>query len=162
MSYPPAVYHGDSGEISATLRRAGTEPELVNMPFSQTHFLATGVGTGGQFGLYRWQFGPRESGPAPHFHRTFSESFYILTGALRLFDGQSWINGEPGDFLYVPPGGIHGFRNESGETASMLLLFTPGAPREEYFETLVEVAHGRTMSAEARAEFMLRHDSHWI
>ena len=29
---------------------------------------------------------------------------------------------------------MHGFRNESGEPASMLILFTPGAPREDYFE----------------------------
>ena len=34
-----------------------------------------------------------------------------------------------GDFLFVPEGGIHGFRNESGAPASMLLLFAPGAPR---------------------------------
>jgi quercetin dioxygenase-like cupin family protein len=162
MSYPPAVYRGDSGEISAIVRPAGTEPELFNMPSHQMHYLATGTSTGGQFGLYRWEFGSRQSGPAPHFHRSFSESFYVLSGTVRLFDGQSWIDGKPGDFLYVPEGGIHGFRNESGEPASMLLLFTPGAPREEYFETLVEVAHGRTMTAEERVEFMLRHDNHWI
>ena len=38
------------------------------------------------------------------------------------------------------PGGIHGFKNESGELALMLLLFAPGAPREEYFETLARAA----------------------
>ena len=39
-------------------------------------------------------------------------------------------DGRPGDFLYVPQGGVHAFRNESGEPASMLILFTPrGAAR---------------------------------
>ncbi len=42
----------------------------------------------------------------------------------------------PNDFLYVPPGGIHGFRNEADEPASILMLFAPGAPREYYFEGL--------------------------
>ena len=45
----------------------------------------------------------------------------------------------------------------------MLLLFTPGAPREEYFEWLVEMAKGkRTLTDEEKAEFYLRHDNYWI
>jgi hypothetical protein len=31
----------------------------------------------------------------------------------------------------VLEGGLHGFRNESGEQASMLILFPPGAARED-------------------------------
>jgi quercetin dioxygenase-like cupin family protein len=54
---------------------------------------------------------------------------------VRLYDGARWLDAVVGDFLFVPEGGVHGFRNESGEPASMLLLFTPGAPREDYFET---------------------------
>jgi hypothetical protein len=42
----------------------------------------------------------------------------------------------------VPKGGIHSFRNNHGP-ASMLILFTPGAPREGYFELLGELAAGR-------------------
>ena len=47
---------------------------------------------------------------------------------------------EPGDYVHVPAGGIHGFKSESGQPASMLLHFSPGAPREGYFEGLVRVA----------------------
>ena len=28
---------------------------------------------------------------------------------------------------------MHGFRNDSGAAATMLILFAPGAPRETYF-----------------------------
>lgn len=28
MSYPPEIYHGDTGEVSAHIVRAGTEPAL--------------------------------------------------------------------------------------------------------------------------------------
>jgi uncharacterized RmlC-like cupin family protein len=65
----------------------------------------------------------------------------------------------PGDFVHVPEGGIHGFRNESGEPASMLIHFAPGAPREGYFEGLADLA---AMSDEEKAEFYLRHDNHWV
>jgi hypothetical protein len=43
----------------------------------------------------------------------------------------------------------------------MLLLFAPGAPREEYFETLAEAAE-QPMSDEERAAFMDRHDTYWV
>jgi len=100
-----------------------------------------------------------QSGPDPHFHRSISESFYVLAGTISLYDGTDWKDGRPGDFLYVPQGGVHGFRNESGEPASMLILFTPGAPREDYFE---RVRTTSAMTEEERAEFFLRHDTFWV
>lgn len=48
----------------------------------------------------------------------------------------------------VPPGGLHGFRNESGARASMLLHFAPGAPREPYFEGLNRLAAGERWTPE--------------
>jgi quercetin dioxygenase-like cupin family protein len=62
-----------------------------------------------------------------------SEAFFVLSGTMKLYDGSKgggWIDGHQGDFLYVPPGGVHGFRNEADEPASILMLFAPGAPRE--------------------------------
>ena len=44
----------------------------------------------------------------------------------------------------------------------MLILFAPGAPREGYFEGLAEIAQGKELSQEERAEFYLRHDNHWL
>jgi hypothetical protein len=61
----------------------------------------------------------------------------------------------------VPEGGLHGFRNESGEPASMLILFSPGAPREEYFETTARFATGLVLSDEEKAAFYVRHDTYW-
>jgi mannose-6-phosphate isomerase-like protein (cupin superfamily) len=160
MSYPDPVYFG-AGEKSATHRPDATAPELGAAPGTAVDYLACGSDTAGAFGLYRWNFGPEVAGPGPHFHRTISESFYVLSGRVRIFDGDQWIDTGGGDFVHVPPGGIHGFRNESGEPASMLLLFTPGAPREEYFHTLF-TGGTRTMSDEEKAAFYLRHDNHWL
>jgi mannose-6-phosphate isomerase-like protein (cupin superfamily) len=162
MSYPEPRYVGDTGEVSARLRRDGHEPELSSAAGTRTHYLATGASTDGEFGLYRWEMGPKPSGPDPHFHKTISESFYILSGTVRLYDGAKWIDATPGDFLFVPEGGIHAFRNESGEPASMLLLFAPGAPREDYFETLADAARREGLTDEERREFFLRHDTYWL
>jgi mannose-6-phosphate isomerase-like protein (cupin superfamily) len=161
-SYPEPRYHGATGEASATYRPADHAPELTYPSGNTAHYLATGASTGGTYGLYRWVMGPEPSGPGPHFHRTITESFYILTGRIRIFDGRGWRDCEPGDFVHVPIGGIHGFRNESGEPASMLLHFAPGAEREGYFEGLADWGrNGRPSDAEVAA-FYLRHDNVWL
>ncbi|HSJ20700.1 MAG TPA: cupin domain-containing protein [Nocardioidaceae bacterium] len=164
MSYPEPRYLAEGGEVSAALRRADHAPELSFPAAGQSaHYLATGATTGGDFGLYRWNMGPDPTGPAPHFHRTMSESFFVLEGTVKLYDGVRWRDGHPGDFLYVPPGGVHGFRNESGAPASTLILFTPGAPREAYFEGLAELARGdREMTAEQFRVFCDEHDNHYV
>ncbi len=113
--------------------------------------------TRGSFGLYRWTFGEAESGPDPHFHRSISEQFYVLSGEVRLHDGRGWVTARPGDFLYVPEGGIHGFGGQGG--ASMLLMFAPDGPLEDYFETL---ADGEVMTPTEHSEFMDMHDTNRV
>ncbi len=161
MSYPEPRFHGATGEISATARPAGAAPELI-LPTTNVHYLATGATTGGDFGLYRSEMaGP--GGAAPHFHRSITESFYVLSGTVGLYDGSDWTEAGPGAYFFVPPGGIHAFRNETGEPASMLILFTPGAPREAYFEELAEIAaSGTEPSEEEMTELYRRHDQFMV
>ena len=117
MSYPEPVYLGEKGEASATYRPNDHEPELVYPNGTRGHYLARGDMTHGLFGLYRWEMPAEPSGPGPHFHRTITESFYVLAGNVRIYDGREWIETGPGDFIHVPEGGVHGFRNESGAPA---------------------------------------------
>ncbi len=158
--YPDDAYTGEGGEASAWMRRDEQPPEIEYRNGGSCAYLATGDQTNGHYGLYRWSFGEEESGPSPHFHRAISESFYILEGTVKLFDGTEWITANAGDFLHVPEGGIHGFRGR--DRARMLLMFTPGAPREDYFETLNEVGRGLPMSDDERVAFMLQHDTYWV
>src|SRR4051812_7756716 len=116
MSYPQPRYFG-GGDVLAGYRPADTPPDLPR-PGGAASYLATGATTAGRFGLYRWDMGPEQAGARPHFHRTFTESFFLVSGTVRFFDGSTWLDGQPGDFLYVPEGGLHGFRNESDRPAS--------------------------------------------
>jgi quercetin dioxygenase-like cupin family protein len=162
MSYPEVRYHDDGGEVSATYRPTDQEAEVVYANGTRCRYLMTGEGSGGLFGLYRWEMAPSAGGPGPHFHRTLAESFYILLGTVKLYDGREWIDAQPGDFVHVPIGGIHGFKNDTDEPASMLIHFAPGAPREGYFEGLAEFARTGRPSDEEMAEFYARHDNTWI
>ena len=159
MQYPPSRYLAEHPEASATLRRRDAPPDLVYDSGGSVDYLATGASTDGLFGLYRWNMAAAPSGPGPHFHRTMAESFYVLAGTVRIYDGAEWRDCEPGDFVHVPPGGIHGFRNESGAPASMLIHFAPGAPREGYFEGFARWAReGRPSDADV-ARFYEEHDN---
>ena len=162
MSYPEPVYLGDRGEATATYRSAMAEPDLHYKNGTRCSFLATGDATRGMFGLYLWEIPAAAGGPGPHFHRTIQESFFVVSGTIKIYDGREWRDTRPGDFVHVPEGGIHGFRNESDDLASMLIHFAPGAPREEYFASNARFSHEGRLSEEEMAAFYLRHDNHFV
>lgn len=152
-------YAGDTGETSAVPVAAASMQTVRMKSGTIGTFVATGAVTRGQYGLYRWEMPASSGGAGGHFHRSFSEAFYVLEGAPSFYDGRDWAPGGPGDYLYVPEGGIHGFRNDTDVPASMLILFAPGVAREAYFEELAEIgASGRTMTKAAWADLYARHD----
>ena len=156
------TYDGPSGESSAVLRPSADVESLTVGP-ATAGLVATGSLTSSRYGLFRWDMAPGAGGPEPHFHRTFSEAFYVLAGTVRLHDGATWVDAGAGDFLYVPEGGVHAFRNDTDEPASMLILFAPGAAREEYFGELAAIrAEGRTLTAEEWTDLYARHDQYMV
>jgi mannose-6-phosphate isomerase-like protein (cupin superfamily) len=118
---------------------AGTEAVSTN-PGSLTRFVAPGSITGGEFGLFESVIPAGAGGATPHYHTGFSESFYVMSGQLAVMTGRTWRVGGSGDFLYVPPRGVHAFRSVGDEPTRFLILFAPGAPRERYFQGLAEFA----------------------
>ena len=154
---------GTGGEFSAVLHSKDEVDSLQIGSATRARFVAPGSSTDGRFGLFRWDMTGGAGGADAHFHRTFSEPFYVLKGTVRLYNGREWIDAGPGDFLHVPEGGIHGFHNEGNEEASMLILFAPAPPRERYFSELAEItSSGREMSREERADFLARHDQYMV
>ncbi|MFD7232883.1 cupin domain-containing protein [Streptomyces sp. NPDC059881] len=156
MSYPEPRYLGERGQVSALLRPAPSQPDTGSGATSIS-YVAKRENTDGEFGLYKIDMEPRTKGATEHFHRTISESFYVLSGEVLLYNGERWVTGGAGDFLYVPPGGLHAFQNDSDDPVSFLLLFTPGAPREEYFEQVAEYSQ---RSHEELKAFRIRHDQY--
>jgi len=153
-------WYGQDGRVAAVdspLREAETH----QLGATTMRFLVTHDMTEGRFGLFRWEMGPDSGGASPHFHRTIAETFIVLDGAVGLYDGQRWVTRGPGDVVYVPEGGIHGFRQEGEDPSTMLILFVPGPRREEYFLELVDVVtNDRTLSEGEWRELWARHDQY--
>ena len=61
--YPADLYTGETGEVSARLRPADTAHDLVYPSGGSADYLATGVTTRGEFGLYRWNMPAGPGGP---------------------------------------------------------------------------------------------------
>jgi mannose-6-phosphate isomerase-like protein (cupin superfamily) len=153
------TYLGEYGDVSAVVRN--DLPQLSISPTTGTActFVAPGSITNGEYGLFRWDMPPNVPGAGAHFHRRFSEAFYVLSGTVTFENGAGQVVLSEGGFLYVPPGGIHGFANPSDQPASMLILFSPGISRERYFEELSEIRHsGRELTDEEWADLFARHD----
>jgi mannose-6-phosphate isomerase-like protein (cupin superfamily) len=135
----------------------------VLLPFAQARRLGTSTvlappdATGGRYSLYRIDLAPGSPGAKPHWHTRFAESFTVLHGEVQLFDGTSWGTAVPNDHLFVPERGVHGFRNDSDEPAALLMMSTPGVPREDYFEELLAVS-GKDLSPEQWTALYARHD----
>ena len=160
MSYPPERYDAAAPESSARYVRADVAPDLANAT-GEFRYLAGDRHGDAEIGVFLRTMTAMRSGPDPHFHRTMSESFYVLSGEVRIFDGRAWVPCTTGDFVHVPPGGVHGFRNESKAPASMLILFAPAGPRESYFEELAAIAEsGRQLDDEQWREVWARHDQY--
>ena len=83
-------YTKDVGEVSARYRPGGEVPSVTYPSGTHVVFTAPGSATNGQYGLFEWNMTGTRGGADPHFHKTFSESFYVMEGTVRLF------NGEPG------------------------------------------------------------------
>ncbi len=70
--------------------RPATDVGALALGAATVALVAPGSLTPGRFGLFRWDLAAHAGGPDPHFHTTFSESFYVLNGTLRLGDGTTW------------------------------------------------------------------------
>ena len=96
--YPGDRYEGP-GEASAVWRPADSPPDLEGGG-GACHYLLTGDRTGGDVGLYRGTWGlARVLAPPRRTHAARRQGLAVEAPA--------------GDFVYVPPGGIHGFRNDT-------------------------------------------------
>ena len=112
-------------------RPAATGPAYWG-PGDHYTFLVTGEESGGAYFVMEALVLPG-GGPPPHIHTREDETYYILEGQIEVLLGEETSIAGPNDFVNVPRGTVHCFRNAGSETARMVLTFTP-AGIEKWFE----------------------------
>ncbi len=90
------------------------------------------------------------AGAPPNRHADDQESFCILSGQYEFeVDGATRLVG-PGDYVAIPTGAVHSFRNPGPGMAEMLVVNWPGRVHEAMFSTLgqaVPLGHEPTAPA---------------
>jgi len=138
--------HGWSEKVAPTRaakayhRAAGTGPAYWG-PGDLYTFLATGKETGGAYFQFEAVV-PAAGGPPPHIHLDKDESFYIIEGELEMYLGDATVKAKAGDFVNVPHGTTHNFKNVGPKPAKLLATFVP-AGMEDYFMEVFDPAVDR-------------------
>lgn len=120
---------------------AGTGPAYWG-PGDQITFLITGEETGGAFFMAEVTV-PPGGGPPPHIHRREDETFYVQQGSLTIQVGGKTLHASPGDFVFLPRGIMHCFKNTGDVEAKFMMVVTP-AGLEKFFEEAFYPAEDRS------------------
>jgi quercetin dioxygenase-like cupin family protein len=87
--------------------------------------LIAGVETGGAYELMLFVV-PPGAGPPPHAHAREDESFYIVAGEFEVLVGGQTQRLKAGDFVHLPRGVPHAFRNVGDTMGRFLCYVVPG------------------------------------
>ena len=113
---------------------AGTGPMYCG-PGDRVSFLVTGTESHGNCFIIEGMAAPG-GGPPPHIHHHEEESFYLLQGTLTIQAAGRTYQASPGDFVHIPRGTVHSFRNDGKVDARLLTTVSPAGPAglEKFFE----------------------------
>lgn len=100
-------------------------------------YLATGEDTGGAYALFESLVPPNDPGPPPHLHKNEDEGFYILEGDFTFSLGDMEYHLRTGDFIFLPRGIRHSYRNNSDTVARQLVLVNPSG-FQKFFDAVGE------------------------
>jgi len=134
---------------------AGTGP-LYWGPGDRVRFLVTGAESGGACFIIEVTT-PPGGGPPPHIHHQEEESFYLLQGTLTIQADGRTFRAVAGDFIHVPRGTIHSFRNDGTEDAKMIVTVSPSGPMglEKFFVESFYPATDRNAAAPLLTEELM-------
>ncbi|MFC5940641.1 cupin domain-containing protein [Micromonospora harpali] len=105
--------------------------KLINGGQEIMRVKVTGSQTDGRLSLMEGRIAPG-FGNLPHAHGAEDEAFYVVSGEFRFINGDRSFIAGPGDFVYIPRGTRHGFKNLGTEEAKLLVFYTP-AGAEQFF-----------------------------
>jgi mannose-6-phosphate isomerase-like protein (cupin superfamily) len=80
-----------------------------------------------------------QNGPPPHIHHREDESFYILDGTFSFKLGNRTFEAGPRDFIQIPQGTLHTYKNIGEKPGRFVVVLTPGG-FENFFREIGEPA----------------------
>ncbi|WP_410661416.1 cupin domain-containing protein [Amycolatopsis sp. lyj-112] len=148
--------------MSETILLRAADAEVVSdAPGSDITLLADSNTTDGGFTTNRATLKQGVFGTPAHFHTRATEFFFVLEGKLQVLVDEDLHTLEKGDFLAVPPRVPHAFGPADDSDADVLVTFTPGMDRFDYYRLLDRVARGEADPKEIAASSK-QYDNHYV
>lgn len=135
MSYDPS---------SAIKILAGAaDNEILGDADRHIRLITDGGSTGGALSTMRAKLRAGDPGALPHTHRQCTETFFVLSGVAEILAGDEIIEAREGDQVVVPTDLAHAFGASRRSGCELLVIFTPGLDRFDYFRTLTGIQAGK-------------------
>ena len=120
-------------------------------------FLQDLHGTRGALDLFEMTVEARAAMPVAHYHETWDETVYGLSGTTMWCIAGQDVPVGPGRSVFIPRGVVHGFRNDGDAEATCLNLLTPGVLGPGYFREMAALASAPSRDPVTMRAVMRRH-----
>ena len=116
--------------------------EIIDFGALKVKFLRSKDDTGGSLDMFEMTVLPEGRMPVPHYHESWDETIYGLTGTTTWHVDGKDIALAPGETVFIRRGVVHAFGNNSGQPATALCTLTPGALGPAYFRDMAALLRG--------------------
>ncbi|MBN8955326.1 MAG: cupin domain-containing protein [Rhizobiales bacterium] len=131
--------------------------ETIRIGGLELEFLHSKEDTAGSVDVFKMTVQPNARMPVPHYHESWDETVYGLSGTLNFrVDGQDVPVG-PGQTVFIQRGVVHGFSNETQAPAACLSILTPGVLGPAYFREMAVLLAETPPDPARMKETMLRY-----
>jgi quercetin dioxygenase-like cupin family protein len=132
-------------------------PDTIDFGSLQLQFLHSKDDTGGSVDVFEMTLQPNARMPIPHYHDSWDETIYGLSGVSTwTIAGQETEVG-PGVSVFIKRGVVHGFTNRSASAATCLCLLSPGVLGPQYFREMAALLSATPPNPALMKETMLRY-----
>ena len=131
--------------------------ETINLGALTLKFLHSKEDTAGSADIFELTLQPGGRMPVPHYHESWDEIVYGLTGTTTWnIDGRD-VDVVSGESVFIRRGVVHGFTNRTAAPASCLCTLTPGVLGPSYFKEMAALLAGGATDPEKMKATMLRY-----
>jgi quercetin dioxygenase-like cupin family protein len=131
--------------------------EVVQVGGLKLEFLQTKDNTDSSLDMFKMTVQRNARMPVPHYHESWDESAYGLTGKTNFRLGDQDLTLEPGQSVFIKRGVVHSFSNDTQSESSCLCVLTPGALGSAYFRDIAALMSGGAPDLAKMKETMLRY-----
>jgi quercetin dioxygenase-like cupin family protein len=132
-------------------------PETISLGPLQLRFFYSKDETAGSLDMFEMTVQPNARMPVPHYHESWDETVYGLSGKASFrVDGRE-VTIRPGETVFIPRGVVHSFSNDTEEPISCLCVLSPGVLGPGFFRDMAALVATVPPDLPRMKEVMLRY-----